>query len=155
MDSYRYSEHPPTAYMLDCPGMRCEVQTLLQVDETDCEPFWNYFWLSNPALDRVVGAGKDWWRVYAPGQRTLSSVIKDVAEDFMLHHHLSLHPLAFVEWWAEQRHADFRMFEVGGQSWADAVGQRAQTAADRLTRAHPPIVTSGNVLVLSDFRKRA
>lgn len=154
MDSFRYSDHPVGAYMIDLGVHQCEVAVLASLGDDDT--FWNFFWLSNPKLDHIPGSGKDWWRKYTPVNHLVEAVIRDVSDDYTLHHALASHPLAFAEWWADQNHKDFHTYPVaGGDDWVSTVARRAEAAGDRLTRQYPPVVRTGNVLVLADYRRRA
>ena len=140
-------------YFLDLRGHRCEVATIAAESPELCVPLWNLFWLSNPALDKVPGAGANWWRSYSPVRGLLKAIIHDVADDSTLEHALTQHPEAFLDWWGDQRHDVFATHEILGDSWIDIVTSRAQAASDRMLDSAPTVTAVGNVLVLSDFRQ--
>lgn len=154
MTKYRYSPLQMSEYMLG--GMEhCEVRAMSKLDNEDQSlAAWNLFWLSVPDIDKVVGAGQDWWRVYKPHPDACSTVITDVIEDEPLFRKLLMRPDIFLAWFERER--DKTIFDCyaqfGGPLWVETVTRRANIAIAHLASLVP--VVDGNVHYVKFGRRR-
>lgn len=155
MKSYTYSPFPLAQYQL--PGLAtCEAHTILTaMDPDDQVPVWNLFWLSNPQIDLIPGAGRKWWRVYTPTAELLKCAINDALVEPFAAQKLAAHPEEFIEWFTTEPHEDYKLYELRGKAWVDTVLERAREASDRLVLAEPPIVVMDNVISLASYRRTA
>lgn len=140
-----YSPLPASSYVIQ--GVEaCEASWIMA--QPLALPIWNLFWLSNPNIDNLPGAGKDWWKVYRPLKQSLSAVAGDVMSDEVLYRKLLMPVHRFAEWFERADHKVYLSYKVfGGDLWVSAVMSRA--------KEHGLVLgTSGNI-VYANFNKKA
>jgi len=142
MQYYVYSPLPRQAYYTD-----------LEYDSIKCldmvergAAVWNLRWLTYPSIDKLPGAGKDWYLYHLATPAMCGALVDDVNMYDTLYHKLSEHPAKFAAWFAKEDHTGWACYkEGGGAKWVATVLERADQAAQRIASA---IRVDGNVILV-------
>jgi hypothetical protein len=142
----RYSPYPAQKYRI-VTLKECEVSIVLE----DGESAWNLFWLSHPIVDRLVGAGEEWYTRYKTRPGLMIAVIKDVNQNLALRRYLIEPPGVFLRWFERQKLSRFECYKLMGPVWAHTVYDRAEEAMFRLNKKKAQVFAdSTGIKVLLD-----
>jgi hypothetical protein len=121
-------------------GVRADVVSWI-AREPLAAAIWNLYWLSEPQLDALPGAGMRWINRFRPQAGGLAAVIRDVNQDPLLARKLQEPPGQFLSWFETE---DATIFAIvnrrDGAIPANLQGPIVMNAASR----------TGIQLVLSD-----
>jgi hypothetical protein len=131
-------------------GVRADVVSWI-AREPLAAAIWNLYWLSEPQLDALPGAGMRWINRFRPQAGGLAAVIRDVNQDPLLARKLREPPGQFLSWFETEDATIFDSHVAFGDDWPATVVKRAHLA---ILNTEGRKVVSGNVVQVN-FRRRA
>jgi len=140
MQHCTYSPLPREAYFTPL-----EFDSIKVLDHVERgEAVWNLRWLTYPGIDKLPGAGKDWYLYHLATPAMCGALVDDVNMYDTLYHKLSEHPAKFAAWFAKEDHRDWACYkEGGGDAWVATVLERANEASVRMSNL---VKFEGNVV---------